>query len=573
MCVREGSVSMLQRRCEEEEFMRPFHARVSNGNSAGNRRRNEGGSAVNRRAKVLCAAVTVFAACWQCLAGTPGTSFTYQGELRQGSDLASGEHDLVFTLWDALAAGSQIGAAVAVNDVAVTNGRFTVELDFGANAFTGDPRWLQISVDGAVLTPRQAVTHAPYALQTRGIFANQTLSFVGIGRTGALSASEVFGIHSPTTDNYGGMYVQTAGQNGWPFYGYAAGPTPDMWHYFEGNTGRWHIYNGGAIRFTVENDGDVGVGVSAPLSRLHVRNGAAGASPHFNSSAAFERDTTNYISILSPNASERGILFGDPESVVNGGIIYNSAVTPDGFQFRTGNNQTRMVVTGAGNVGIGTASPFSRLHVAGPIYSEGNMILHAFSGDGATGTAYFSAGDTTVTSSVGLMLRTKSLATFRENMYLSPSGAVGIGTMGPVFTLHVNGDAGKPGGGSWSNTSDVRLKKNIETLDGALDALLALRGVTFEYIDPDAIGEPSGQRIGMIAQEVERVFPDWVAERADGYKSVTYRGFEALTVEAMRELHEANEVLRAENDELRARLEALERAVDRLADIQLEKQR
>src|SRR5690606_21536229 len=102
------------------------------------------------------------------------------------------------------------------------------------------------------------------------------------------------------------------------------------------------------------------------------------------------------------------------------------------------------------------------------------------------------------------------------------------------------------------------------------DALLALRGVTFEYIDPVAIGEPSGQRIGMIAQEVERVFPDWVAERADGYKSVTYRGFEALTVEAMRELHEANEVLRAENDELRARLEALERAVDRLADIQLE---
>ena len=120
------------------------------------------------------------------------------------------------------------------------------------------------------------------------------------------------------------------------------------------------------------------------------------------------------------------------------------------------------------------------------------------------------------------------------------------------FGLNISGgDAGKPGGGSWANTSDVRLKKNIHDLDGALDTLLALRGVTYEYKDPEAIGELDGVRTGFIAQEVEEVIPDWVWEAQDGYKRVTIRGFEALTVEALRELE-------AENEELRSRLAALE---------------
>jgi hypothetical protein len=60
--------------------------------------------------------------------------------------------------------------------------------------------------------------------------------------------------------------------------------------------------------------------------------------------------------------------------------------------------------------------------------------------------------------------------------------------------------------------------------------------VRFEYIDPDAIHEFPGERIGMVARDVEGVFPDWVQTGADGYKRVTYRGFEALTVEALRDL-------------------------------------
>jgi len=138
-------------------------------------------------------------------------------------------------------------------------------------------------------------------------------------------------------------------------------------------------------------------------------------------------------------------------------------------------------------------------------------------------------------------------------MTILANGNVGIGTTAPAFDLHVNGTAGKPGGGSWSVASDARLKRDVEPLVGALERLLALRGVTYEYVDPDAIGELAGTQTGFLAQEVERVFPEWVEVGADGYLRLSIRGFEALAVEALRELQ-------AENAALCARLDALEAA-------------
>ncbi len=108
-----------------------------------------------------------------------------------------------------------------------------------------------------------------------------------------------------------------------------------------------------------------------------------------------------------------------------------------------------------------------------------------------------------------------------------------------------------------------------------------LRGVTFEYKDPDAINELLGERIGMIAQEVEEVFPDWVETGGLGYKMLTFRGFEALTVEAIRDLRLEKDsqiatlddevaLLRAENAVLHARLDRLEQLVRHLALTQQE---
>lgn len=120
--------------------------------------------------------------------------------------------------------------------------------------------------------------------------------------------------------------------------------------------------------------------------------------------------------------------------------------------------------------------------------------------------------------------------------------------------------------------SDARLKKNIEPLRGTLQRLLRLSGVTFEYKNPEKSFGLPGRQTGMIAQEVEKVFPEWVDEDEEGYKYVTFRGFEALTVEALRELRQEKDAqikaLRVEKDAqitgLEARLAALEDSVRKM---------
>ncbi len=103
-----------------------------------------------------------------------GTAFTYQGRLQDGGSLANGAYDIQFALYDAASGGAQVGATVTANDVPVSNGLFTVSLDFGASVFTGDARWLEMRVrPGAssggytTLTPRQPVTATPYALYAK----------------------------------------------------------------------------------------------------------------------------------------------------------------------------------------------------------------------------------------------------------------------------------------------------------------------------------------------------------------------------------------------------------------------
>lgn len=98
-----------------------------------------------------------------------GTTFTYQGSLSDGGVPANGAYDFQFSLYDALSAGGQIGSTVTKGDVTVTDGRFTVELDFGT-VFDGSALWLEIGVragssTGAytTLSPRQSLTPTPYA--------------------------------------------------------------------------------------------------------------------------------------------------------------------------------------------------------------------------------------------------------------------------------------------------------------------------------------------------------------------------------------------------------------------------
>jgi hypothetical protein len=88
--------------------------------------------------------------------------FTYQGRLQQSGAPANGSFDLAFALYDQASGGNQVGATVTETDFPVVDGIFNVSLSF-PGAFTGTQLYLQVSVEGTPLLPRQAVATAPVA--------------------------------------------------------------------------------------------------------------------------------------------------------------------------------------------------------------------------------------------------------------------------------------------------------------------------------------------------------------------------------------------------------------------------
>jgi len=106
-----------------------------------------------------------------------GNAFTYQGQLKRNGQLVTGDCDVAFRLYDQETLGSQVGSAITTT-VPGIDGLFTVQLDFGAMAFTGDPRWLNVQVmcpgdAGFDDLGRQSLTPAPYALALPGLWIRQ----------------------------------------------------------------------------------------------------------------------------------------------------------------------------------------------------------------------------------------------------------------------------------------------------------------------------------------------------------------------------------------------------------------
>jgi hypothetical protein len=100
-----------------------------------------------------------------------GTAFTYQGLLQANGSAANGNYDLTFAIFDHESGVAQVGATVTNSPTAVSNGLFTVTLDFGPGTFTGPRRWLEIGsrptgsgTDFVILATRQELTPAPYAI-------------------------------------------------------------------------------------------------------------------------------------------------------------------------------------------------------------------------------------------------------------------------------------------------------------------------------------------------------------------------------------------------------------------------
>jgi hypothetical protein len=193
----------------------------------------------------------------QTVAQAQGTAFTYQGRLNSGGSAASGNYSLTFTLFATNSGGTAVAGPFTNNAVTVTNGLFTVQVDFGGPVFTGSTNWLQIGVatNGVTtftpLTPRQALTPTPQA-----IFAESAGAL-----NGPLSAAQLTSIGNTNTGASGNFFVgfsgnaTTSGQantaNG---YGTLVGNTSGS-----GNTANGY----GALYSNTTGSGNTGSGYSA----------------------------------------------------------------------------------------------------------------------------------------------------------------------------------------------------------------------------------------------------------------------------------------------------------------------
>jgi hypothetical protein len=215
----------------------------------------------------------------------------------------------------------------------------------------------------------------------------------------------------------------------------------------------------------------------------------------------------------------------------------------------------QFLVHAEGGVGINTAPPVSTVELTIAPAASGNDAANLFLRQRSIGA--------------GIMLRSSQATSTANNdaafAVIRYNGSVESADLtidsAGVFQVY-NATAIKPTGTTWSNPSDARLKRDVRPLENTLDRVLQLRGVTFEYANPDQGLHPAGRHTGFIAQEVQQVFPDWVGSTPDGYLTVGPNGFEAMTVEALRDL-------RAEKDaEVSALRDALAAATARNAAMQ-----
>lgn len=289
-------------------------------------------------------------------------------------------------------------------------------------------------------------------------------------------------------------------------------------------------------------NGNVGIGTT-PETRLKV-----------NGILSFNRlpdDTANagFIGL-------EGIFPGRALSLVGSGTnntnrrvhVFDTLTVGDssGFQFNVNIVQNR--------VGIGTGDPGSTVSIRRD--DDGKLLSFERLGRekwwvGPIGTG--DAGLAFANESDGNLLR----------LLLTENGDVAIGTASASAKLHVAGNIFASG--CTGCTSDARFKKNIATVTTALGKLLSLRGVWFQWNDPAKHGDESRRQMGMIAQEVEKVLPEWVMQDKDGYRYLNTNGFPALAVEAMREMKNENDALKNRVSSLESELVELRRMVNTIS--------
>ncbi len=157
-------------------------------------------------------------------------------------------------------------------------------------------------------------------------------------------------------------------------------------------------------------------------------------------------------------------------------------------------------------------------------------------------------------------------ASARINGGLGVNGSVGIGISAPAYTLQVNGSVA--GVGAYNNVSDARYKTNITRLTHALDKIMALQGVEYDWRS-NAFPQmkfDNGKQLGFVAQEIKDVLPEVVSQDAQGYYSIAYSKVIPVLVEAIKDQQNEMKAKADKVDSLEKQLGELKQMVQSLAE-------
>ena len=542
-------------------------------------------------------------------------AFTYQGRLTDGGTAASGPYDLQFKLFDTQTVGTGTpqpppnGVTVTLTNVNVSAGIFTVQLDFGADAFPGAARFLEISArpSGAgsftTLAPRQPITSTPYAIRSLNASSADAVTVSGVpggsgnyvqntttpqasanfnisgnGTAGGTLSGNV--VNAATQYNIGGSRVLSTAGSSNLFAGVGAGAnnTNGLFNSFFGASAGTSNTTGYANAFFGESAGS--------SNTTGYLNAFFGDSAGSSNTTGSNNTTIGRLADVGSNNLTNATAIGSNARVDASNSLVLGSI--NGVNFATANT----------NVGIGTTTPQNTLHVKG-----GTLIETSGSGGNIQfGTPNQETGMTIIKRDVNnvnqlsrvdmrfdgsvlklVAINGAGIPDATSGIAIRAAGNVGIGTTAPARLLDVNGRArvdsipleasfapvcfNQAGDLLQCGGSSLRWKTNVRPFLDGLDVVRRLRPINFNWKES---GLPD---IGLGAEDVAKVAPSLTFVNSKGEaEGVKYDRLNIVLINAVKEQQQQIEqqqkqiaTLVTSNAALNARLRGVEKSLRKKA--------